>query len=383
MLVALGIAVSALLAAPVVQVAARRNAAMPLEFASKEARELLLLVLGDPAAMLRLRGEVDGEVDVLIQPDMFTNPDMGYAWSVLMSLVDDVGINEYATVVPRQIEGRVKDARIACRDDFSAGLASTVASDVRFGSVLDDLGFVAGPASPVTLRRLVRAASVVFSAQDNQALTTDRAPVEPTGDADCPYVRVVAAPRISRYVAVTLASAVSTGAACLGLASISFLSLASVLATVAVVAAGAVISLVDWDTFYVDFWALGVAAAGFWAFQAVAAGSWARMSTGVIATVAIVVFFEVFNRVFQAIRGKRMGGGDTWIAAFSCGAAAGITGSVMGAIVALVAGCFSMIAYWVLLRVRDGASKDVAVAFGPHLMFGWPAAVALAGFFTI
>ncbi len=382
MLLLLGAVISAILAVPAVVISARRNAAQPLEFASSQARDLVRLIANDPASLLRLRGETDGQAGVLVTQEAFTNAELGYAWGELVRLVEASGLNAHATLNAREIDSAVVAARAGTTCFFS-NLKSAGNADARLSEALAtvgvDIGNTGRSVEPATTKDVVKAGSAVISAVFNQELTTDRAPVEPTGDLDAPYRRVVAAPRGARFAMVVPSAAIATAAACAGMASISFLSTWSMLAAVAFVTGAVVVSLVDWDTFYVDYWGLCLGAAGFWAFHVAAAGSWSRVSTGVIATVVIVVFFEVLNGVWLLLRGKRMGGGDTWIAALSVGAAAAVTGTAMGAIVALVAGCFSMIGYWLVLRVRDGAGADVAVAFGPHLMVGWPVAVALAG----
>jgi len=366
--------VCGLLAFPAVQFAANRNAAQPLEFARLEELELVKLLVNDPACFIRLGG--------MVSKDTFTHEGLIAIWGILEDTARLSGVGAFETTKAKDVDRNVAAAREACSTAFFSNLRTEGNANYTLRQTLSVLGFDTDAHNSVVetdAKEFLKVGSKVLGSHEARKLTTDRAPIEPTGDLEIPWRRVVAEPRISRFITTSVFASLAGFATMLGMSSNGISNIWAGGAVVAFVTASVVVSLVDWDTFYVDFHTLGAGALSFWALMVGAAGSWTRISTGVIATVVMIVFFEVFGRLYLALRGKAMGGGDTWIAALSCGAASAITGTALGAILALLAGCFSMIGYFLVLKIRDGASSDVPVAFGPHLLIGLPIAVLAAG----
>ncbi|MCP4843480.1 MAG: hypothetical protein GY901_00050 [Actinomycetia bacterium] len=358
-------AACAVVAVPCTLLAARRNAAQPLEFAPEAERDLIGLVLQDPAAWLRLGGAVES--------GSFCDTELARLWEAIEAAVVESGLGAFATTSPKRIEAAVEAGRLHSQDAFNTHLLRHAGID----SALAGFGCVAQ--SPASVCDVVNAASKVVATSDARRLTTPRAPIVPTGDPEAPFRRVEVSAPTSRLAFTGVVAAVAGICASTGLEALTMASLPTAAAVVSLVAASVVVALVDWDTFYVDFAALAAGAAAFWGL-ALSAVPFSDLKVGVGVTVAVIVFFEGLGRLWLKLRGKTMGGGDTWIAALSCGVASAVVGTVMAGIAALLVGCFSMIGYWLVLRVRDGAGTDAPVAFGPHLLVGWPVAIGLSAF---
>lgn len=221
---------------------------------------------------------------------------------------------------------------------------------------------------------LAHGQAILDASKDRNALGGAGLVVEDP-DGPLPLKRAVKAPSMLRFVGSAFACAVGMGSAPLLLAGTGVAWWLGVFALVSLVVMGVVVSLVDLDTFYIDFPTFIPGTIFAWAFTvaaAFAANDMGRLVAGVVIVVAVAVLFEGANLVYRVVRRTDgMGMGDTMLIFATAGVPAALTGSWELAFRGVIAGMIAGILIWVLGALRGRVNRETAFAFGPFLVIGW------------
>ena len=174
-----------------------------------------------------------------------------------------------------------------------------------------------------------------------------------------------------RYVFAVFATTI-TGAVLVASQLPVLVNVAAALMTLAAV----VVALVDWDTLYVDFPALGVATV---AGTAGAVAGWGAGSVpALMVSLGFLGALGVLFVVYRILRGVwGMAGGDILLMPAFVVAPAMFTQTPALVLWSFLAALLLSLGGYAATH-RQG--KDVPYAFGPYLVFGWVAALALLNF---
>lgn len=342
--VALAVALLAV-ARPMSTLAGRRVAAQPLDVDVDAEEHLLDMLAADVGAWLVCGSVLDGDSFTGSRSARYTRIDRGWR-------------DREFEPLPEGADDKTAEAAVA------AARTSTGSPD----NPMADIMTVGG---------------VVLAMAEGRALTTERAPVVETGDDTRPLERRIADTPARRPHKTAALCVTGLGIGAVGVAATFATVAGAILAVIAVgllVGGGAVLSLVDWDSYMLDFatffpwlaatWTVGVVA--------VVAEGEPRRLYGAFGAVGVIALFEGVSAVFKKLRGISQGFGDTLLAFVTAGVPAVLVGRwETGLISAVVAGITfaAWFAYW---AARGKVTRQTPIAFGPFLVVGGVAALTLA-----
>jgi prepilin signal peptidase PulO-like enzyme (type II secretory pathway) len=146
-----------------------------------------------------------------------------------------------------------------------------------------------------------------------------------------------------------------------------------------------VVSFVDYDTMYIDWWfyLLALSATVVFSFAHAQANNDLSILVPAVATAfGVALFFEILNKVYTLIRKTAgQGFGDTLIVLVTVGLPVALTGSWLLGYLSLMSALLSAIVAFLVRKAVTGKGKDAPFAFGPFLALGPLLAVLIAAAF--
>lgn len=329
------------LARPVATFAARRVLAQPVGVAIGAERSVLGAVLANP--------DNYETVAVMTSEDFY---DEGHQrlWEHVVTAVAAGGLDDLRTTDPELVE-RLREL---------------------------------GAAEKLDRKALIRAGERVVTAAGDRGDLAGGGAVRVSNDPEYPLVREYQPPSWWRTfaVAVTMAlllvgSSLLTELLGRGRAETTL----DLVALAIVIVTGAVVSLVDIDTMYLDGPVFWWGALGAWlltGFGALTNGGSGRVVAGILVVLGTAGLFEGANLIYRAVRGfSGMGFGDTLILIVTAGVPTVITGSWIVGGYSVIGGLLCGVVGWAATWVRGIAgwgprvTRTTPFAFGPYLEVGW------------
>jgi leader peptidase (prepilin peptidase) / N-methyltransferase len=263
-------------------------------------------------------------------------------------------------------------ATAAKRHDHSGIAAVVAAIDQRVGEE-----------RRIDETELLEAGGTVLGLSESRRQNGRHSPFVETGDRAHPLVRAETPRRTLRSVGAVLAGAVGGAVAAVGGLNASDDTAAQIwyiAALAAVVVGGIAVSLIDLDTYYLDYWTFWTWAAASWALLSVAAvidGGRTSVLYGALGAVGVAVGFEVIAWLWGKFRGITQGAGDTLIVLVSGGVPGAAFADWRVAVWSVLFASGGVFAQWFYLTARGRGGMRTPVPFGPYLVAGAIAAVAL------
>ncbi len=343
--------------------ASRRTQRQPVDDSRSEESLLVDLLYDRPNELVRLLPALRVE-DFLDQEQATRFGDLlGLVGDLVVALQPPDLLDLGEAAPSRALQRAVRQAAITAGQDDEL-MSHRVAHDVDFTGwsrrrLKDPVMYLAGRVVNQSLSR---------------AQNTPRSPfVEENGR----LVRQYVAPRPMRYGVVAVLAGVANVTLALAIYHTVHSTLAQVLAVLTAtvfIAVCAEVSLVDFDTYYLDLPVFWIGAAVSWlmaiAVQLIDHHPHQLLAGGVTA-VAVAVSFEGLSLLYYLATRKAQGFGDTLIALISVGVPGALTGSWQVGLYSIVAAGLSASAEWAYRARRQGATKMTPIAFGPHLALGW------------
>lgn len=336
-------------------VASKRSVHQPIDACIDEENTVLRYLQKDPAQWVRAYG--------VLHTESFTSAERRVAWSEIETSCRAVLGDE-----------KIKDLEKALhsRDEESISL---IIDNVR-----EQTGGVALVESE--LQEYLKSGGNVAGSADSRSQNTERSPIRPTDTGTKPFERIYVPAGAHRLIGAAVAGAVfgAVGSWAVGLRYQGVALWLGVLSMITLAVGGIVISLVDWDTFYLDTPSFWLWASTSWAAIAAASivdGSSKDLIIGAVSSIAVAAGFEGIARVWGKLRGITQGAGDTWIVICTAGIPALVAAEWQVAAWAVIAGAVGAAAHWIYLAAFRGANRETPLPFGPWLVAGGYAALAL------
>ena len=340
-------------------VASKRSVRQPIDTCVEEENVVLLHIQKDPAQWVRAHG--------VLGSDAFTSEARRVIWREVEDSCRGVLSDDELSALQSSLQKRDEGAIAEIVEQVRTRIGGTALSESELGEYLKSGGTVAGAA-------------------ESRAQNTERSPIEPIAESTdrekVPYARRYIPAGKTRLVGSGLTGACFSGVGTWAV-SLRYDGVALGLAVAAMIAlatGGILIALVDWDTFYLDTPSFWLWAAVSWAAIAAASivhGSHGDLVIGAVASLGVAAGFEAVARIWGKLRGITQGAGDTWIVICTAGIPALVAADWQVAAWSVIAGASGAAAHWIYLATFRGANRETPLPFGPWLVAGGYAALAL------
>ena len=360
------------------RLATRRALAQPLPVAPEHEAALISALLADPGYVPQVEA---------IKPEDFCTDQHRRIWEVLLRAVGSDGLPKAeALEVAGAHEVQAPPAQAGAQKLAWAALEAALdGADLSLARTLEAREVGLGPSGRE--ERLLAAGEKVIDAGVDRNERGGAGLVVPGPQGGPPLVRAYREPS-RRRTAITGATVAAAGAVSWYIVpGHGYGRLLAALALLVLVVTGAIISIVDVDTMYLDMPTFVAGSCSAWAATIGAdllAGESAWLLAGVAVTIGAGVFFEVMNYTYKRARGTTgLGFGDTMAVILTIGVPAALTGSVTIGIDSLLAGMLAAIAGAAahkVVTVRTGEAFGAKTPFAllPYLSSGWALAMTVA-----